>query len=55
MTKIEQTRRVLYDALAKVRKAKKHPKATDALETALEEHLEGLRSLPTQYIRATAL
>jgi chromosome segregation ATPase len=43
MTKIEQTRRVLYDALAKVRKAKKHPKATDALETALEEHLEGLR------------
>lgn len=44
MTKIEETRRALYDALAKVRKAKKHPKATDALETALEEHLEELRA-----------
>lgn len=43
MTKIEQTRRALYDALAKIRKAKKHPKATDALETALEEHLEELQ------------
>lgn len=42
MTKIEETRRALYDALAKVRKAKKHPKATDALETALEEHLRQL-------------
>lgn len=42
--KYEQTRRALYDALAKVRKAKKHPKATDALETALEEHLEELRA-----------
>lgn len=40
MTKIEETRRNMYDALAKVRKAKKHPKATDALETALEEHLQ---------------
>lgn len=44
MTKIEQTRRALYDALAKIRKAKKHPKATDSLETALEEHLEALRA-----------
>lgn len=44
MTKIEQTRRAMYDALAKIRKAKKHPKATDALETALEEHLEVLRA-----------
>ena len=44
MTKIEETRRALYDALAKIRKAKKHPKATDALETALEEHLEELRA-----------
>lgn len=43
MTKIEETRRALYDALAKIRKAKKHPKATDALETALEEHLEELQ------------
>ena len=43
MTKIEQTHRALYDALAKIRKAKKHPKATDALETALEEHLEELQ------------
>lgn len=43
MTKIEETHRALYDALAKVRKAKKHPKATDALETALEAHLEELQ------------
>lgn len=40
---IEQTRRAMYQALAGVRKAKKHPKATDALETALEAHLEALR------------
>jgi|GEM_PF-2721218 len=42
-SKIEQTRHDLYGALAKIRKAKKHPKATDALETALEEHLEELQ------------
>lgn len=45
MTKIEETRRALYDALAKIRKAKKHPKATDALETALEDHLEAMRKV----------
>lgn len=47
-SKIEQTRRALYDALAKVRKAKKHPKATDALETALEEHLQALKEIADQ-------
>jgi hypothetical protein len=39
-TEIEKTRRALYDALAKIRKAKKHPKMTDALESALEAYLE---------------
>lgn len=44
MTKeTEATKRALYDALAAIRKDKKHPKKTDALETALELHLEAVR------------
>lgn len=43
MTKIEQTRRAMYDMLEAMRRARKHPTMLRAFEEALEEHLEALR------------
>lgn len=45
---IEQTKRELYEALARIRKARKHPKITDDFESALEVHLEKLNKILDQ-------
>lgn len=48
ISKIEQTKRDMYAALDKIRRAKKHRKITDEFETALEDHIQALKEIAVQ-------
>lgn len=48
ISKIEQTKRDMYSALDRIRRAKKHRKMTDEFESALEAHLQAINAIADQ-------